>query len=83
MLSPVSGSPRPGVAVAVPVAGGEVGGLLVAGPVGPDELLAGAEGDVLFVGDDVGVGDSRVLVVGLAVRVAGACVAVFRLVPGW
>jgi hypothetical protein len=52
-------------------------------PVGVDEPVAVAEGDVLLDGDVfVGVGDSRVLVVGLAGRVAGAFDSVPRLAPG-
>ena len=52
-------------------------------PVGVDELVAGAEEDVLVDGDDcVGVDDRRALVVGLAERDAlGVVVAVPRLVP--
>jgi hypothetical protein len=66
------------------VGGGDDGESL---PVGePDEdaelLDAGAEGDVLFDGECVGVGDFRALVVGLGERVAfGYSGAVPRLVP--
>jgi hypothetical protein len=67
------------------VTGGVVGGgLLVAGPVGVDELLvAGAEGDVLFDGADfVGVGDRRPLGVGPTELLAvGVFDAIPRLVP--
>jgi hypothetical protein len=67
------------------VTGGVVGGgLLVAGPVGVDELLvAGAEGDVLFDGADfVGVGDCRLLDVGPTEPVAaGVSDPVYTLVP--
>jgi len=52
---------------------------LLVDPVGDAELVvADAEGDVLFVGDGVGVGDFRSLVVGLTDRVA---VGVFDAVP--
>jgi hypothetical protein len=51
-------------------------------PVGAELVLAGAEGDLLVVGDDVGFEDCRSLVVGLA---DGVAVGVFdpfpRLVP--
>jgi hypothetical protein len=73
-----------GVVGGVVVGGVDTGGLVVAGPVGDDELLvAGAEGDVLFDGVDfVGVGDCRPLDVGpaelVAVEVFGA---VSTLVP--
>ena len=54
---------------------------LVGVPVGSPELVvAVAEGDVLFDGVGVGVGDCRV-VVGLAEWVAPGSVAVPRLVP--
>jgi hypothetical protein len=56
--------------------------LLVGDPDGSPELVvAVAEGDVLFDGVGVGVGDCRV-VVGLAEWVAPGSVAVPRLVPG-
>ena len=51
--------------------GGVVGGLVVGGSVvgGAEVVVAGAEEDVLVVGDDwVGVEDRRALVVGLAER---------------
>src|ERR1700722_12942429 len=70
-----------GLVVGVVDAGGVVGGV-VGVPVGAAEVVvADADGDVLFVGDDVGVEDCRLLVVGLADGVAvGAFVAVPRLV---
>jgi hypothetical protein len=89
-MLPTAGVPAAPVAGAVgdadvgSVAGGDVtGALLVAGPVGDDELtVAGAEGDVLVDGDEcVGVGDCRALVVGLGEWVAaGLFDAVLRLV---
>jgi hypothetical protein len=74
-----------GVTVGDIVGDVDTGGLVVAGPVGDDELLvAGAEGDVLVDGADfVGDGDRRPLDVGPAeVLAAGVFDAVSRLVPG-
>src|ERR1700722_12397292 len=81
--------PRIGPAAA-PAAGlvGDVGGdvgvaepVSVGVPVGAELVVAGAEGGVLFVGDDVGFEDCRSLVVGLADGVAeGAFESVPRLV---
>jgi hypothetical protein len=82
--------PRPRIGTAAPAAGvvvdvedvvGDGEPVSVGVPVGAELVVAGAEGDVLFVGDDVGVEDCRLLVVGLADGVAvGAFVAVPRLV---
>ena len=72
--------PAPAAGVIVDV-GGDVGvaePVSVGVPVGAELVLAGAEGDVLFVGDDVGVEDCRLLVVGLA---DGVAVGVFDAVP--
>jgi hypothetical protein len=82
--SPAGGAASPAAGVLGGVdAGGVVGGLLVGGSVvgGADVVVAGAEEDVLVVGDDVGVEDCRSLVVGLADGVAeGAFDAIPRLV---
>ena len=84
MPSPAGGAASPAAGVLGGVdAGGVVGGLLVGGSVvgGADVVVAGAEEDVLVVGDDVGVEDCRSLVVGLADGVAeGAFDAIPSLV---
>jgi hypothetical protein len=69
--SPAGGAASPAAGVLGGVdAGGVVGGLVVGGSVvgGAEVVVAGAEEDVLVVGDWVGVEDRRALVVGLGER---------------